>query len=123
MLPVLDPRKNALVSLRHALLLVPICSILTPIAGLTTWWFAITSIFPNLVVVRAAWAYWKKGGEKEARTLFRHMLWYLPAVMGLMMIHKQGVDWLAWIGLRDDADGQVEEENPTAKNTESQVVQ
>ncbi|KAK1218823.1 Protoheme IX farnesyltransferase, mitochondrial [Marasmius sp. AFHP31] len=121
MLPVLDPRKNALVSLRHALLLVPICTILTPISGLTTWWFAVTSIFPNVVIVRAAWAYWKRGGEKEARTLFRHMLWYLPAVMGLMMIHKQGVDWLAWAGLTDEADEQ--EEKSATKSTEPQRVQ
>ncbi|KAL0580012.1 Protoheme IX farnesyltransferase, mitochondrial [Marasmius crinis-equi] len=104
MLPVLDPRKNALVSLRHALLLVPICTILTPLSGLTTWWFAVTSLFPNVVAVRAAWAYWKRGGEKEARALFRHMLWYLPAVLGLMMIHKQGLDWSKWIGFGDEAE-------------------
>ncbi|KAF9267637.1 protoheme IX farnesyltransferase [Marasmius fiardii PR-910] len=110
MLPVLDPRKNALVSLRHALLLVPICTILTPLSGLTTWWFAATSLLPNLIIVRAAWSYWKKGGEKEARILFRHMLWYLPTVLGLMMIHKQGVDWLQW--MKEDSDENTETKAP-----------
>ncbi|KAG6875401.1 hypothetical protein C0993_009387, partial [Termitomyces sp. T159_Od127] len=36
MLSVISPPKNALVSLRHALLLVPITSVLFPISGLTT---------------------------------------------------------------------------------------
>ncbi len=39
------------------------------------------------------------GGEREARRLFQHSLWYLPVVMGLMMVHKEGVDWFEWIGL------------------------
>ncbi|EEB93207.1 hypothetical protein MPER_08169 [Moniliophthora perniciosa FA553] len=102
MLSVLDPKKNALVALRHALLLVPICSVLMPLSGLTTWWFAITSVFPNLISVHASWEFWKKGGEKEARVLFRHSLWYLPVMLGLMMIHKQGVDWMQWIGFREE---------------------
>ncbi|ESK98272.1 protoheme ix farnesyltransferase [Moniliophthora roreri MCA 2997] len=111
MLSVLDPKKNALVALRHALLLVPICSVLMPLSGLTTWWFAITSLFPNLISVHASWEFWRKGGEKEARVLFRHSLWYLPVMLGLMMIHKQGVDWMQWIGFREeekDADNVVE---------------
>ncbi|KAK7051090.1 Protoheme IX farnesyltransferase, mitochondrial [Paramarasmius palmivorus] len=102
MLSVLDPKKNALVVLRHALLLVPICSVLAPLSGLTTWWFALTSLFPNAISVHASWEFWKKGGEKEARVLFRHSLWYLPVMLGLMMIHKQGVDWKQWMGIREE---------------------
>jgi protoheme IX farnesyltransferase len=100
MLSILDPRKNALVSLRHAALLIPICSVLVPLSGLTTWLFAFTSMFPNLILATAAWRFWRKGGEKEARALWHHSLWYLPVVMGLMMVHKQGVDWLQAMGLR-----------------------
>ncbi|KJA28264.1 hypothetical protein HYPSUDRAFT_129899 [Hypholoma sublateritium FD-334 SS-4] len=99
MLAVLDPRKNALVALRHTALLVPVCSLLFPLAGLTTWVFAATTLIPNLVCARTAWAFWRHGGEREARRLFQHSLWYLPVVMGLMMVHKEGVDWLEWIGL------------------------
>ncbi|KAF5327700.1 hypothetical protein D9619_004511 [Psilocybe cf. subviscida] len=99
MLSVLNPRQNALVSLRHAALLLPVCSILFPLSGLTTWMFALTSLPANLLCVRAAWHFWRKGGEKEARVVFQHSLWYLPVVMGLMMFHKQGMDWLEWIGL------------------------
>lgn len=99
MLSIFSPAKNALVSLRHAALLVPICSVLVPISGLTTWIFALTSLVPNLICVRAAWRFWRKGGEKEARVVFQHSLWYLPVMLGLMMFHKQGMEWLEWLGI------------------------
>ncbi|TFK70291.1 protoheme IX farnesyltransferase [Pluteus cervinus] len=104
MLSVLSPSKNALVSLRHAILLVPICSLLVPLSGLTTWLFALTSLLPNAICIGAAWRFWRFGGEKEARVVFQHSLWYLPVVLGLMMVHKQGTDWLQWLGLRERTD-------------------
>lgn len=97
MLSVFNPPLNALVSLRHALLLVPICSVLIPLSGLTTWTFALTGLIPNIIVVRYALAFWRRGGEKEARKLFFSSLWYLPVVMGLMMVHKNGLDWGRWL--------------------------
>ncbi|KAG2018158.1 protoheme IX farnesyltransferase [Coprinopsis cinerea AmutBmut pab1-1] len=108
MLSVLNPAKNALVSLRHAALLIPICSILFPLSGLTTWAFAATSLVPNLICLRAAWRFWKYGGEKHARSVFQHSLWYLPVVMGLMMVHKQGMDWLQWLGIVSGAQEEKE---------------
>ncbi|KAG6909984.1 hypothetical protein DXG01_013984 [Tephrocybe rancida] len=109
MLSVLSPPKNALVSLRHAVLLVPICSVLFPLSGLTTWWLFLTALPPNLVCVRAAWRFWRSGSEKDARVVFQHSLWYLPVVMALMMAHKQGVDWWAWIGFGEEEDRKEEE--------------
>jgi len=100
MLSVLSPSHNSLVALRHAILLIPICSILFPLSGLTTWTFALTSLVPNAICTRAAWRFWRGGGEKEARVLFQHYLWYLPVVMALMMVHKQGMDWAKWVGLK-----------------------
>ncbi|KAH0833143.1 UbiA prenyltransferase family-domain-containing protein [Lanmaoa asiatica] len=96
MLSVFSPQKNALVSLRHTLLLVPICSILFPLSGLTTWTFALTSLLPNCLWVRSAAVFWRSCGEKQARSLFRTSLWYLPLMLALMMLHKQGVDWADW---------------------------
>ncbi|KIJ66770.1 hypothetical protein HYDPIDRAFT_108704 [Hydnomerulius pinastri MD-312] len=96
MLSVLSPPKNALVGLRHTLLLVPICSILFPLSGLTTWTFAVTSLAPNALWVRSAIAFWRNGGEKQARGLFHTSLWWLPVILALMMVHKQGVDWTDW---------------------------
>ncbi|KAF9474682.1 protoheme IX farnesyltransferase [Pholiota conissans] len=111
MLSIFDPTKNALVSLRHAVLLVPVCSILFPLSGLTTWMFALTSLPANLICVRAAWRFWRKGGEKEARVVFQHSLWYLPVVMGLMMFHKQGMEWLEWIGFSKKEQVETSQEN------------
>ena len=102
MLSVLSPAKNALVSLRHAILLIPTCSILFPLSGLTTWTFAATSLIPGSVLLRAAWRMRRTGSEKDARTLFQHSLWHLPAILGLMMVHKNGVDWGEWIEKKDD---------------------
>ncbi|KAJ6607352.1 hypothetical protein B0H10DRAFT_1818179 [Mycena sp. CBHHK59/15] len=102
MLAVLSPPKNSLVALRHTLLLVPICSILIPLAGLTTWTFGLTSLVPNMIWTHATWKFWRIGGEKEARVAFRHGLWWLPAMLALMMLHKQGMDWAHWLGLRGE---------------------
>lgn len=98
MLSVLSPPKNAAVSLRHALFLVPICSVLFPLSGLTTWAFAVTSLVPNIILVRHAWRFFlvKGNGEKEARKVWNTCLWYLPVVMGLMMLHKNGLGWENW---------------------------
>jgi len=108
MLSVLSPSKNALVALRHAVLLFPICSVLVPLSGLTTWAFALTSLVPNVICARAAWRLWRRGGEKEAKNVFQHSLWYLPVVLGLMMAHKNGMDWGEWL-------------NPTEKTGEEEV--
>lgn len=98
MLCVTDAKKNALVALRHAIFLFPICSILTPLSGLTTWAFALTSLVPNILFTRYTWLFWRSGGENEARKAFWASLWYLPVVMGLAMLHKNGLDWSSWFG-------------------------
>ena len=108
MLAVTSPRKNALVALRYAALFFPICSVLIPLSGLTTWAFALTSLVPNTICAHAAWRFWRTGGEKEARLLFRHSLWWLPAIMALMMLHKQGVHWAKWLGIEDDSEESAE---------------
>lgn len=102
MLSVLSPSQNALVALRHSILLIPICSVLMPLSGLTTWAFAVTSLVPNVICARAAWKFWRVGGEKQARALWHNYLWYLPVILALAMVHKQGMDWAKWIGIKDD---------------------
>jgi protoheme IX farnesyltransferase len=101
MLAVTDPKKNALVSLRHAVLLIGISSVLIPLSGLTEWTFALTSLAPNAFFLHWSHKFWKYGGDKTARSLFAHSLWYLPVMLGLMMYHKRGTDWLSWLGLRE----------------------
>ena len=83
MLYVLDPRKNVLVALRHALLPVPATSLLMPLAGLTTSALAAASIVPHAICADAAWRF---GGENQARKLFLHSIWSLPVLLGLMIV-------------------------------------
>ncbi|KAK8864612.1 protoheme IX farnesyltransferase [Kwoniella newhampshirensis] len=95
MLSVLSPRLNALVSLRHAILLVPFTAILGPLSGSVDWSFALTSAIPNYIFVRDAWAFYKQTTEKRAKKLFFVSLWYLPVVLGLMLVHKNVAGWLS----------------------------
>lgn len=108
MLSIVDPAKNSLVALRHMALLTFICSVMVPAAGLTTWAFALTSLPANIVGLRAAWAFWKFGGEKQARAVWQHCLWYMPVVLGLMMFHKQGLDWTSWWNGQEESKEAVE---------------
>lgn len=92
MLCVSAPKLNALVSLRHALLLTPIC-LLLPLSGTVDWSFALTSAVPNAIFVREAYRFWKKTDEIRAKRLFWVSLWWLPVVLGLMMAQKKVKEW------------------------------
>jgi heme O synthase-like polyprenyltransferase len=108
MLSVLSPRLNALVSLRHAVLLVPFTAILGPMSGSVDWSFALTSAVPNAVFVQSAWAFWKEASERTAKRCFFVSLWYLPVVLGLMMVHKNLGGWLAKRWRDEEAGEEVE---------------
>lgn len=94
MLSVLSPRLNALVSLRHALLLVPICAVMAPLSGCVDWSFALTSAIPNAYFVKSAWEFWRRTNEQTAKRVFFVSLWYLPAVLGLMLVHRNLSSWI-----------------------------
>lgn len=95
MLAWTNPRMNGRVALRYAVLLFPIC------AGL--WWFEITdqrflitSSIVNAWIVREAWRFWKREGQRgSARGLFWASIWHLPVIMVLAMVHKKGL----WEGI------------------------
>ena len=114
MLSLVNPPLNALVSLRHSLLLVSICSILFPLSGLTTWAFALTSLVPNALCVKYSWTFWKQPNDKTARKVFWASLWYLPVVMGLAMVHKNGLDWTSWFTLKEQDKIRSDEEKQTS---------
>ncbi|CAE7169424.1 unnamed protein product [Rhizoctonia solani] len=95
MLSVLDPRHNGLVGFRYALAFIPICSVMAPLSGLTTWWFALTSLPLNVWLSHGAWQFWREGSEKAARTVWRQCLIYLPLMLGLMMASKPSLNWSA----------------------------
>lgn len=116
-----NPRMNGRVALRYAILLLPLC------AGLS-WWqitdqgFLLTSSIFNLWIVREAWRFWGREGQKgSARGLFWASVWHLPIIMVLAMAHKKGLwegvwRWFAeeemdeedtWIGEEELQEGRV----------------
>ncbi|KZT41273.1 protoheme IX farnesyltransferase [Sistotremastrum suecicum HHB10207 ss-3] len=105
MLSVVSPSRNAAVCLRHAILLLPVCSVLVPLSGLTDWGFAITSLAPNIVAVRAAWKFWSIGSgtsEAYAKAVWRISLWWLPVILALMMAHKRSTDWSSFWSAKEE---------------------
>lgn len=112
MLAVLDPAKNALVSLRYTLALLPL-SFLFPPLGLTNVWFPWLSLAPNGLLAITAWRFWKKREERRAKELFWASLVQLPVVLILAMVCKKGL----WGG-SDEEEDEEEDELNELKETE-----
>ncbi|GAA5884114.1 hypothetical protein JCM3774_002933 [Rhodotorula dairenensis] len=92
MLAVLDPPKNALVSLRYSLALIPLCSIAFPYyLGLTTTAFAYLSLVPNGILAVAAYRFWRSREDKRAKELFWASLVHLPVVLSLVLVTKKSL--------------------------------
>lgn len=102
-----NPRMNGRVALRYALALFPLC------AGLW-WWqitdqgFLVTSSIVNVWIVREAWRFWRREGQRgSARGLFWASVWHLPVIMVLAMLHKKGLweeIWRWFVGEGSDED-------------------
>jgi protoheme IX farnesyltransferase len=103
MLSAINPKKNALVALRYALVTIPICSVMAPASGAVTGLFALTSLVPNAIFARRAWQFYRRPRDQTARRLFWDSLWWLPVILGLMMVHKNDAGWLQ--GVRQSAAG------------------
>lgn len=110
MMAATNPPLNRRVALRHAIALLPMCSIFAPALGITTWWFALDSAVMNAWLIRDSYQFWKADGkisnDKRARRLFFTSIIYLPVVLVLMMFHKQGADWMWYLrhGAVEDKD-------------------
>lgn len=91
MLAVLDPPKNALVSLRYSLALLPLCSIGFPYLGLTTSAFGVLSLVPNGGLAAAAYRFWRRREERRAKELFWASLVHLPVLVSLALVTKKSL--------------------------------
>ncbi|MCO5613805.1 hypothetical protein L7F22_068083 [Adiantum nelumboides] len=91
MMSVTDPSLNRRTSLRYAISLLPICSILLPWTGVVHWSYAILSAPINLALVYASYGFWKHDGDKAARQCFWVSLIHLPAILLLAMACKTEV--------------------------------
>ncbi|TFY72035.1 hypothetical protein EVG20_g963 [Dentipellis fragilis] len=88
MLSVLSPSKNALVALRHAVLMTGICSVLIPLSGLTTWAFALTSLVP------------KRGLRQRSVEILE--VGRGEAGEDRVPSQPVGMDWGKWLGITED---------------------
>uniref|UniRef100_V5EXH4 Protoheme IX farnesyltransferase, mitochondrial n=1 Tax=Kalmanozyma brasiliensis (strain GHG001) TaxID=1365824 RepID=V5EXH4_KALBG len=96
MMAVVDPALNRRVSLRYAVALLPICTVMVPLSGIVSpVAFAVLSTPLNLLMAHAAWKFYREKTVKAARWCFWVSLIHLPAVMLLAMGCKPEV----WDGL------------------------
>ncbi|KKP07184.1 protoheme IX farnesyltransferase, mitochondrial [Trichoderma harzianum] len=111
MLAWTNPARNGRVALRYSLVFFPLCFGLCA-AGVTDWYFALTSLPINLWLAREAVRFWKFEGHKgSARGLFWASVWHIPGVMILALLHKKGMWSRAWRSVfGDDEEGEWEEE-------------
>eukprot|EP01104_Vermistella_antarctica_P017335 TRINITY_DN6129_c0_g1_i1.p1 TRINITY_DN6129_c0_g1~~TRINITY_DN6129_c0_g1_i1.p1 ORF type:complete len:470 (+),score=115.32 TRINITY_DN6129_c0_g1_i1:310-1719(+) len=87
MLINVSPEKVAPSCFRWALATIPIGAAFA-LAGTTSWVFAADSLLLNGYLINQAWNFRQKSDGKNARKLFRTTLWYLPAIMGLLLLHR-----------------------------------
>ena len=90
MMSVTDPLLCRRVALKYSVGLIPLCSIAAPMLDVTTWFFAFTSLPPNVYQALLAWRFYKEGDSNSSRKLFRMTLLHIPVVMLLMAMDKKG---------------------------------
>ncbi|KAI5481916.1 protoheme IX farnesyltransferase [Pseudohyphozyma bogoriensis] len=100
MLAVLDPAKNALVSMRYALAMIPL-SFAFPWLGLTNAWFPYLALAPNGLMAWASVRFWRNRSDRRAKELFWTSLVHLPVVLGLAMVCKEGLRW-PWSAVEEE---------------------
>ena len=118
MMAVTDPALNRRVSLRYAVALLPICTVMMPLSGIVSpVAYAVLSTPLNLMMAHAAWKFYRQGTVKSARWCFWVSLIHLPAVMLLAMGCKPDL----WDGLYRFL-GWETEEAESAENTDQKLV-
>ena len=117
MLAWTNPRANARVALRYAVLLSPVCVGLWAPAGVVSGWFVVASAPLNGWIAWEAWRFWRgqrSGGEggkqagKGARGLFWASVWYLPGVLCMAMACKKGLWERIWRGVVDEDEEELD---------------
>ncbi|KAH7324320.1 UbiA prenyltransferase family-domain-containing protein [Stachybotrys elegans] len=129
MLAWTNPARNARVALRYSLVFIPLCVGLSA-AGVTDWYFALTSLPINVWIIRESIRFYKHEGHKgSARGLFWASVWHLPVVMILALVHKKDMWSRAWKsvfgsseeGEWEDDDEQEEMASMTVKDMPAQI--
>lgn len=88
MMSVTNPGLCQRTALYHSLYLCALCSAM-PLAGVTSWTFAIDSFLLNGYLVYLAWRFNCDGDSQSSRKLFRFSLVHLPGLLILMLVSKK----------------------------------
>ena len=94
--------------LRHSLALIPLCTV-APMLDVTTWWFALDSLPLNCWFAWKSWQFYNNSDNKSARRVFQLSLFYLPALLCLMIINKKNLH----TAYDEDANKDNQEEHQT----------
>ncbi|KAK4699607.1 hypothetical protein P7C70_g6653, partial [Phenoliferia sp. Uapishka_3] len=94
MLSVLDPPHNALVALRYSAAMIPL-AFAFPALGMTNAIFPWLAMIPNGAMTWAAWRFWRKRSERNAKVLFWASLGHLSLFLVFAMACKKGL-WEKW---------------------------
>lgn len=107
-----NPKLNARVSFRYALLMFPICFGLAYF-GIVDKYFMVDSSVINLWLLYLSYKFWRqqninyktkatdegiKLANQHAKKLFWGSVWHLPGILILALLHKKGIwdRWIAW---------------------------
>ena len=88
MLPISHPNATKIVSLAHSLGLFGLC-LLSPLTGVTTWIFLLSTTPFNLWIVRNSWKFYKEGSNKSAQKLYKCSLYYILAISLLICLDRK----------------------------------
>merc|ERR1719468_887809 len=90
MMSVTHPDLCRRVALRHSAACIGICT-MAPVLGVTTWAFAVDSLFLNVYLTYLAYRFYEKADSNSSRKLFRFSLIHLPLLMTLMGLGKKSL--------------------------------
>lgn len=97
--------RSAALALRYSLYMAPI-PIVAALTDATSYMFAVEGSLVNAYAIYLAHQFYRKPSNASAQKVFLCSLWYLPVMMGCMVLHSQ--HWL------DDADQEAQKKKKTS---------
>ncbi|KAJ0402652.1 hypothetical protein P43SY_007517 [Pythium insidiosum] len=83
--------RSAALALRYSLYMVPI-PIVAALTDVTSYMYAVEGTVVNAYATYLAYKFYQKPSNASAQKVFLCSLWYLPVMMGAMVLHSQ--NWL-----------------------------
>ncbi|KAM0751635.1 protoheme IX farnesyltransferase [Meredithblackwellia eburnea MCA 4105] len=97
MMSALNPAQNARVALRYSVAMIPL-AFTFPVFGMTSAIFPWLALVPNGAMSWAAWRFWRRRSERNAKVLFWASLAHLSIFLALALACKKSFEE-RWLGL------------------------